>query len=132
MANTRKTVRYVQKNTNMARDRQNVHCAAGDQCKATSDIDLSKSTHHCYICKGRVHSHLFCGMQLSEFLSANTHLIGTTLSGVELVEDDSNELRTICYTCISVTSSGSLSDSSHDDVVNNSQPARGKVWRGKV
>ena len=108
MAKTRKTFRSVQRNTFTA-----VRCAAGDLCTAPQQNDVSQSTHRCYICKGKIHSHLFCGKQLNVFLSENEYFIGKTLSGVELVEDESNETRTICHTCI----------------YNNSAPSIGKPRR---
>jgi len=108
MAKTRKTFRSVQRNTFTA-----VRCAAGDLCTAPQQNDVSQSTHRCYICKGKIHSHLFCGKQLNVFLSENEYFIGKTLSGVELVEDESNETRTICHTCI----------------YNNSVPSIGKPRR---
>jgi hypothetical protein len=75
-------------------------CAAGVQCKAGSNNDVSNSTHQCYASGGRIHSHVFCGMQLDIFLKEDTHLLGTTLqTGVALREDSSNEMHAICFAC---------------------------------
>ena len=99
MAKMRKTYRLVFQCA--AGDHPRVQCAAGDQCTAGLNNDVSNSTHRCYACGGRIHSHVFC-RQLDIFLKENTHLLGTTLqiqTGVTLREDSSNETCAICFTC---------------------------------
>ena len=39
-------------------------CASGENCRLKS-VDISKSTHHCYGCKKRMHSH-FCAKAFVE------------------------------------------------------------------
>jgi hypothetical protein len=120
-----------------------VVCAARNQCQAPSGTDISSSTHNCYSCGLRIHSHFFCGEQLDEFLRKHPNILGTKLrNGNFLSEDSSNETRTICFTCISHLVEGDNSNEvgeeqrrgkrfrqSHDEVVEERRGAGGKQFR---
>ena len=77
-------------------------CAAGNACRSLQGLaDLSGCIHRCWVCGGRVHSLLLCGISLESFLCDNPLLIGHQLpNGKVMKKDSDNETRCVCYSCV--------------------------------
>jgi hypothetical protein len=76
-------------------------CAAGTQCKAPPSANLADSPHSCWGCNKKIHSSILCGESILNLLSKKSSYIGRSLSNGRLIqEDDNNETRALCFTCI--------------------------------
>ena len=77
-------------------------CAAGIACTSPQGPeDLSGCFHRCWVCGGRVHSLLLCGMSLESFLCDNPLLIGHQLpNGKVMKKDSDSETRCVCHSCV--------------------------------
>jgi hypothetical protein len=76
-------------------------CAAGTQCKAPPSANLADSPHSCWGCNKKIHSSIWCGESILNLLSKSSSYIGRSLSNGRLIqEDDNNETRALCFTCI--------------------------------
>jgi len=78
-------------------------CAAGTQCKAPPSANIADSPHSCWGCNKKIHSSLWCGESILNLLSKNPSYTCRSLSNGHLIqEDDNNETRAICFTCIAL------------------------------
>ena len=74
-------------------------CAVGSFCRSTTPNE--NFGHDCYGCKKRLHSSVLCGMNLEGFISKYPQVVGVTLpSGVVIQNDNDNEEKAVCQTCI--------------------------------
>ena len=78
-----------------------VECAAGALCTARPPYNTF-GTHKSWCCGKPIHSSVLCGQSLAVYISNNPNHVGyTCTSGQVIVDDeDENEHRIICHTCI--------------------------------
>ena len=82
---------------------QQAKCAAGSLCEAPDDAKLEESTHHCFECKGKIHSILWCGRILSDINSSGSlKITADQLSSAGRVsfQSSDHDLLSICRVCI--------------------------------
>ena len=76
-------------------------CAAGAMCTARHPYNTF-GTHISCCCGKPIHSYVTCGQSLAEYISENPSHVGYTFTSGQVIvaDEDENEQRIICHTCI--------------------------------
>jgi hypothetical protein len=85
-------------------------CAAGSLCEAPDHAKLEESTHYCFECKGKIHSAIWWGRNLSEINSSGSLKITAdqlSSAGRASFQSSDHDLLSICRVCIARLSTSS-------------------------
>jgi hypothetical protein len=102
-------------------------CAAGAMCTARHPYNTF-GTHISCCCKKKIHSHVTCGMTLAEYISKNPSHVGYTFTSGQVIvaDEDENEQRIICHTCIKFFASAK-SPTPIEPTLNNNVDGRANI-----
>ena len=82
---------------------EDCNCAAGLMCRAIPPHNTFDAGHKCYVCSGKIHSALLCGMRLDAYMEkypAFPDNFKCSSGNIIVRGDDANEMRAVCHQCM--------------------------------